>query len=679
MKKLSTKHIIIIVLLVMHVLPMWIFKYFPTQDGSSHIYNAYVLKEYHKHENYKIREVFKLNLTVFPNWAAHAIITSLMYVFPPIVCEKILLSICIVALPLSLFYFLNAVDRGKTLFGFLGFIYAYNYLLHMGFYSFTLSMPMFFFTLGYWWKHKDQMRLPRLGILYVLLLCTYLCHYQSYLQLVLAMSFFAFFWYIYSACVETWGSKEHPQRNGSSGALKAFAGKLKPLLLFLGVMLPVYFITFSYYLSSTVGYEREYRSLKTLKEYFFGNKSLVYYRDEHILIMRILLVFLAIAFLLTLYQRVLTAYRFRRDSASTGARLWTRIVNGKEQFLIMAGILTIIYFKAPHYVLSGGSWINDRVHLYIFLIILPFFSVGFHRYVRHAMAGIMIALSLWHVGYTVHDYYYLNKEIADLTSGVGMLEENTTMSVRCSDWRGSDYLGNIKYLTPFGHAASYYCLENGVAYLPNYEADYSYFPINFKGDYSDPADYVLTWWAVEPDDLKELENNYELIHSGKHVKLYHLPKAKLDKSLWDGRKAIKFDMQPHDGLTAPEHIPVFSNTVYTDGKYGWATVSVRDESRSEVGIPEPYRDGVWGEEDGVFRVALPNGTYKVTCYFFSGDSGPYEINIIANGERKIKNFRIPIGNYTITITDERLTQVIYTRQKRPYKRWGWSGCVIAQY
>ena len=136
--KLSAKHIIIIILFVVHLSPIWIFKYFPTQDGLSHVYNVYVLKDYHKHENYKLREVFKLNLALFPNWTSHALMALLMYVFPPIVCEKILLTLCIALLPLSLFYFLNAVNRGKVIFGLLGFIYAYNYLLHMGFYNFAL-------------------------------------------------------------------------------------------------------------------------------------------------------------------------------------------------------------------------------------------------------------------------------------------------------------------------------------------------------------------------------------------------------------------------------------------------------------------------------------------------------------------------------------------------------------
>ena len=44
------KHLFV-VLLVLHLIPIWIFAYFPSQDGASHVYNALVLKEYSQHEN----------------------------------------------------------------------------------------------------------------------------------------------------------------------------------------------------------------------------------------------------------------------------------------------------------------------------------------------------------------------------------------------------------------------------------------------------------------------------------------------------------------------------------------------------------------------------------------------------------------------------------------------------
>ena len=78
------KRILIFVLLVLHVLPLWIFTYFPSQDGPAHIYNAYVLKVFHDaEEGALMRQYYQLNLTLFPNWFTHAFLMLLMYVIPP--------------------------------------------------------------------------------------------------------------------------------------------------------------------------------------------------------------------------------------------------------------------------------------------------------------------------------------------------------------------------------------------------------------------------------------------------------------------------------------------------------------------------------------------------------------------------------------------------------------------
>ena len=694
----SVGKLIIITLLVIHLLPVWVFSYFPTQDGASHIYNSYILKEYHNHENYRLREVYELNLTLFPNWSSHAFLALLMYVFPPIICEKILISICIGLLPLSLFYFLNGVQKGKTLFGLVGFIFAYNYLLHMGFYNFVLSMSLFFFTLGYWWRHRDELTLTNIGVIYVLLIATYLTHYQSYAMLMMSLTFFAVFLSLYEALHMKWGFREISGENENklASGLKSCAAKLKPTFLFLVSMLPAYFIMFSYFL------ERPrrgggHRGLEWLKEYFFSMKSLVSFRDEHILIGRVLLAVFAIAFLLTLIDRVWHVYRFCKSSESedTKERLWTRIVSRRDLFLLMAIILTVMYFKFP-WTGYGGGWINDRIHLYIFLVLLPFFSINLHKYIKYATAGIIITLSLWHLGYNVQTYYLLNKDIENATSSAGMLEKHTILTSRPEEWNGpSDSLGwKPKYVAPFGHTECFLAVNNGIAYLKNYEAKTDHFPVRFRErDFSAEsvagrrwktpftADYMILW-RTEYDETEELEDDFELIHSNNYNRLYRRKRASPDENLWGGRTTIKFDMQSHNGQTAPNHIAIYDDTVYTDGRYGWLTRSEREEFISEANLPEPYRDSVGGEEDGVFRVALPNGEYEVTCYFSTGGSEPQEINLVANGEKKIKKLRLPTGHetverrYNVTITDERLTQVIYSRGRSRYERWGWSGCAI---
>ena len=692
--RLSIGYVIVIVLMVLHLLPVWGFKYFPTQDGASHIYNSYVVKEYHNHENYRLREVYELNATVFPNWTSHALLLLLLYVFPPLICEQIVLTLCIGLLPLSLFYFLNSISKRNMVFGLLGFIFAYNYLLHMGFYNFVLSMSLFFFTMGYWWRVKDKLQLTNIIVIYVLSLVTYLTHYHSYAILIMSLTFFPLFLSAYDVLHRVWGNKEPSQP--LMPRLKEGIRTHKPTLTFIGSLIPAYFILFSYYfyLANDHGGNSNHKGIEWLNDYFFGMKSLVSFHDDQMLIGRVLLVFFAIAFVLTIINRIRRWYQFRASEEwkETGERFWTRAVTQMDGFLIMSAVITAMFYIAPWSGYSGG-WINDRFHLYIFLILIPFFAVNLHRYTNYAVAGIIIVLSLWHLGYHVHTYSLLNRDIAKAISLEGMDAKDTILTSEPGEWRGlSDSLGfEPKYVEPFGHLECLLAVHKGIAYLDNYEAGTDHFPLRYKEKEDREEKYLADFaiiWRTEYGDVGGLEEEYDLIDSNDYNRLYRRKRPPPDPEMWGGGTVVSFDMQPEEGQTAPGHIPVYVDTTYTDGKYGWLTVSAREESQNKLGVAQPYTDSILGKEDAVFRVALPNGTYEVICYFSANIVGeedraePLEVNLISNGEKQIQRLQIPIGNetidrrYNITITDEHLTQVIYTHEKSRYQRWVWSGFTI---
>ena len=94
------------------------------RDGAAHVYNAYALRVFHDDESTLLRDYFKLNLTLFPNWLALICMSLLMYIFPPLIAEKILLSAIIGLFPLSFFYFLDSAHKEKSLYGFLGFLFG---------------------------------------------------------------------------------------------------------------------------------------------------------------------------------------------------------------------------------------------------------------------------------------------------------------------------------------------------------------------------------------------------------------------------------------------------------------------------------------------------------------------------------------------------------------------------
>ena len=64
-RKTRRKKILILFLLILHILPIWIFGYFPSQDGPGHVYNSYVLKAFHTEESTLLRGYYTLNLPPF--------------------------------------------------------------------------------------------------------------------------------------------------------------------------------------------------------------------------------------------------------------------------------------------------------------------------------------------------------------------------------------------------------------------------------------------------------------------------------------------------------------------------------------------------------------------------------------------------------------------------------------
>ncbi|MBM3240006.1 hypothetical protein FJZ31_27280 [Candidatus Poribacteria bacterium] len=486
--RIREKKILILSLIILHILPIWIFKYFPSQDGPSHIHNSYVLKALQQEQSTLLRECYKLNLTLFPNWVSHPFMAALMYLFPPLVTEKILLSIIISLLPLSIFYFLDAVHQGKNLYGFLGFLFSYHYLLHMGFYNFSLSVPLFFFALGYFMKNKEEMSLDKVALLNLLSILIYFCHIVTYILLILSLTLLS---------------------------VTSFHRKPRRILGLLFYMLPLYFIMANYLLSSSTGQTHNYWNKSQLWNYFINTKSLVYYTDYHQIITRAMLVLLGLLFIATLYNRI-------RQK---------KIISRGDHFLLISAMFTAIYFILP-WEIGPGGWINDRVNLFIFLVLLPFFNEDYHKYIRRGLVLIMVILSVAHLSISCRYYYPLNKGLKEFTSGTKLIEKNKSVLVFSSDWSSG-----VKYVAPFVQAVSYYCVNNGCVNLGNYEAKFNYFPLNWKNQYSGVIHYIVAWkmdenspWTCDiieqthglsvQEITRSLHTDYDLIYSTENLKLY---------------------------------------------------------------------------------------------------------------------------------------------------------------
>lgn len=490
---------LIIALLVVHLLPIWAFKFIPTQDGLNHVYNAYILKEYNNPQSSIYRQVYDLNIKPFPNWVAHAFFFVALHIVPPLLAEKLFVTLCISLAPLGFFYFFRSIEESSWFWGFLGFLYGYNVLLHLGFYNFALSVPLYFFTVGYWWKHREGLNYIQALILNLLLIATYFCHLFSFSLSLLSLSLLSL-----TSSVLPW---DEP---------KALKARIRWFWRSVIYMAPSYIILLICLLYNPEDKTASYKSFKELWDFFTSVKSLVYYNDRYVVISRVLFGFISGCFLLSVWSR------FR---SLAGRRSWKNFFHQRDGFLLLFAILTVLYFRLP-WSYGPPAWINDRMNLFLFPVLAGWLSFNYHRWIRRSIITIIILLSLSHLVLTTYDYHLLNKDMKEFTAGAGLIAENSAVSIMTADYHYAENHGTIKYLSPFYHDACYYCLGNRSHYVGNYEPKYAYFPLRYKEgywkfEYKGVIDYILVWHMDENSaEMNQLRQDYDLLFETKNLKLF---------------------------------------------------------------------------------------------------------------------------------------------------------------
>ena len=509
----NQSQILVGVLCLLHLIPIWGFTFIPTQDGISHVYNSYILKEWNNPDYTKFHQVYDLNLTFFPNWSNYALFYLALHIVSPLIAEKIYVSICVLLFPFSFYYLLTAINKRLRIFSLLGFLYSYNYLLQMGFYNFTLAFPLCLISIGYWWKYKACLSITRVAVLNLLIIGTYFSHFGPFTMLVFTLTFFAFVHFL-----------EH---------LPDWQNSLRKSLSFFGYMVPVFFILLNTVLKNpeTLYPEKwlerhksnqfsHYLSWTELWNNFLKVESLVYFNDSYIIVSKILLIFICLCIMWTIIERIHQKQVFR----------------SQDVFLFLSIILVVLYFKLPWRHGSPG-WINPRINLFIFPVLLGWFVVPKSLWFRKILVGMMLLMTLWHLGLTIRDYHLLNKDMKEFMAGTELIRPDSSVSLleTASEVLGAEHHGPIKYLSPFYHGACYYCFENGSHYVGNYEPKYHYFPLHYKnGNWkfkyvNDITDYVITWRASDQHpDVKSIKRDYKLIYQTENLKLYQHSASRLD-------------------------------------------------------------------------------------------------------------------------------------------------------
>ena len=458
------------VLIIAYLLPIWLFAYFPTQDGVSHVYNSQILTEYNN-PKYQFRDYYEINWYPFPNWLSHFLLAVLMFVFPSLIAEKIFLSLYVILFPLAIYYFLNAVQRGRHALVILSFTFIYNYLFLMGFYNFAVSVPLFFLALGYWWKYKGEMNATRIILLNLLIIVTYFAHLISYAFILFSIALLALLHF-----------KRDFKRSLITGC------SLLPAAILLLVYLPT---------SDLLAGEPPEFGLGRVGELFANlirMHVLVSYTEPPSWISVAVSAFLLFLVAVTLWQN-------RKNTTTAHA--------GQKAFLCLTGVLLGLYFILPNSIGPGG-WVNDRLAILATLTLFAWYR-GFETLLwRRAFTAVVTLLALINIVYVGIMFKNLNTEVREFNAFVERVEKNSVILPLHFDPRGSSERVGI-----FVNAANYYCLDNGCINLGNYEIQFDYFPVRFNADFETPLDekewVQIVHWQPERIDLCDYADNVDYL------------------------------------------------------------------------------------------------------------------------------------------------------------------------
>ena len=117
--------------------PVWAFRYFPSQDGPAHLYNASVLAWYADWP--LVREYFDVRFPVAGNLASHTALGLLIPFVGPQTAEKLLLSAIILLFPVSAWLAAGAFGAPSREFALWGFLLGRGALFYLGFWNFCLA------------------------------------------------------------------------------------------------------------------------------------------------------------------------------------------------------------------------------------------------------------------------------------------------------------------------------------------------------------------------------------------------------------------------------------------------------------------------------------------------------------------------------------------------------------
>ncbi|HVT59203.1 MAG TPA: hypothetical protein VHR45_12465 [Thermoanaerobaculia bacterium] len=451
----------------LYLVPFWAVPYLPTTDGPCHLFNAWVLRHYADPAQAEwLGSIFAIDGRPVPNWFTHLAMALLMWVVPPLVAEKLLVSGLVLLLLGGLWYLAGSVDPERRFYAFLGFPLVWTVLLQLGLYNFCASLGFFLLAVGFYWRRREGLDLRSALALNLLLLSCYLSHILS---AILALSAIAVLW---AATLSRANWRRH----------LLTAAALAPQ-----AVLPLWFVA-----TQGGGVIPASGSFAILWRYLLRLFATSAFAEEGNRIGRILgELFVLLLVFSVLHKNV----RWGRPARPPGGerRWWRRLpvrLQREDSFLLLCALFALLYFVSPEGT-AGGTLLKQRLSLFPFLILVPWLSAPPGRWGRGVLIGGLSLLALADLSFAWRCYRAAAPRVAAFVHGLDGARPRSIVLPLVFD-RG----GACSRVGILDHATGYAAVAKGLIDWDNYEAMTSFFPLRFR-----PALHHSGLYQVEANPL----------------------------------------------------------------------------------------------------------------------------------------------------------------------------------
>jgi len=174
------------------LLPIWLVEYPAFLDYPNHIARVFVLA--HLHDSaFHFQQFYRADWGLYPYLAVDVSMLALQRLFPVLLAGRIFLSLCVLALPLSAWFFLRQANPGQDHLALWALLLAHGIFFLYAFLNFYLSLPLSFLAAGLWLRYLARPRLALWCLLVLMVTALYFTHLVGFVLAGLLITTYALF------------------------------------------------------------------------------------------------------------------------------------------------------------------------------------------------------------------------------------------------------------------------------------------------------------------------------------------------------------------------------------------------------------------------------------------------------------------------------------------------------